>query len=126
ATLGKTGARNAVSYLSLESVKDTDVYTLARAAAETVGNSQYRIPDHKTSNKRPKSSLTRFGIAVETRGDRSAAERGIEHAEGIVAGMSLMRDLANQPANVCTPSYLANAAKNLAREHRAIRVRVLN
>src|SRR5690606_32616840 len=27
ATLGKTGARNAVSYLSLESVKDTDVYT---------------------------------------------------------------------------------------------------
>ena len=37
-----------------------------------------------------------------------------------------MRDLANQPANVCTPTYLANAARNLAREHRKIRVRVLN
>jgi leucyl aminopeptidase len=37
-----------------------------------------------------------------------------------------MRDLANQPANVCTPGYLAKAARNLAREHRKISVRVLN
>ena len=40
--------------------------------------------------------------------------------------MSLMRDLANQPANVCTPGYLAKAAKHARREHRKIRVRVLN
>ena len=126
ATLAKTGARDAVSYLSLETVKDADAYTLARSAVETVGNAQYRIPDHKTANKRAKSTLTRFGIAVENRGDRSNAERGIEHGQGIVAGMSVMRDLANHPANVCTPTYLANAAKNLAREHRSIRVRVLN
>lgn len=125
ATLAKTGARDAVNYLSLEDVKEADVYALARAAIEAVGHSQYRIPDHKTANKRPKSTLTRFGIAVANRSDRSAAERGIEHGEGIVAGMSLMRDLANQPANVCTPTFLANAAKNLAREHRSIRVRVL-
>jgi leucyl aminopeptidase len=126
ATLAKTGARDAISYLSLEDVKESDPYALARAAVEAVGNAQYRIPDHKTANKRPKSALTRFGIAYANRGDRSSIERGIEHGEGIVAGMSLMRDLANQPANVCTPTYLANAAKNLAREHRSIRVRVLN
>ena len=40
--------------------------------------------------------------------------------------MKVMRDLANQPANVCTPTYLAKAAQTLAREHRGIRVRVLN
>jgi leucyl aminopeptidase len=124
--LDKTGARDAVSYLSLEDVQDTDAYSASRAAVEAVGNAQYRIPDHKTSNKRPKSALTRFGIAVAGRGDRAAAERGIAHGEGIVAGMNLMRDLANQPANVCTPTYLANTAKNLAREHKSIRVRVLN
>ncbi|HVF18251.1 MAG TPA: leucyl aminopeptidase, partial [Steroidobacteraceae bacterium] len=50
----------------------------------------------------------------------------VEHARAIVSGMSLMRDLANQPANVCTPNYLAKAAQTLAREHRSIRVRVLN
>ena len=126
AAIARTGARDAVSYLSLEKVDDADSYALARTAAEVVGNAAYRIPDHKTANKRPKPTLTRFGVATGSRGERSATERGLEHGRGIVAGMSLMRDLANQPANVCTPTYLANAAKTLAREHRKIRVRILN
>jgi len=126
AAIARTSARDAVSYLSLEKVGDADSYTLARTAAEVVGNSAYRIPDHKTSNKRAKSMLTRFGVAAGGRSERGSTERGLEHGGGIVAGMSLMRDLANQPANVCTPTYLANAAKALARQHRKIRVRVLN
>ena len=124
--LARTGAKDAVSYLSLEEVGDSDAYILARTTTEVVGNAQYRIPDHKTANKRPKSALTRFGIAVSSRADRTHAERGIKHGQGIVAGMSLMRDLANQPANVCTPTYLSNAAKTLARDYRSIRVRILN
>jgi leucyl aminopeptidase len=124
--IARTGARDTVSYLSLETVKDADVYALARTAAEVAGNSAYRIPDHKTANKRPRLALTRFGVAAGSRGDRSNVERGLEHGRGIVAGMSLMRDLANQPANVCTPTYLANAAKTLAREYRGISVRILN
>ncbi len=124
--LARTGARNAVSYLGLEEISDGDIYSLARAAAEVVGNAQYRIPDHKTANKRPKSMLTKFGFAVANRADRKDAERGLAHGQGIVAGMSLMRDLANHPANVCTPSFLSNAAKTLARDYGSIRVRVLN
>jgi len=124
--LARTGAKDAVSYLTLEEVSDADSYLLARATAEVVGGAQYRIPDHKTTNKRPKPTLTRFGVAVNSRADRASAERGLTHGQGIVAGMSLMRDLANHPANVCTPTYLANAAKALARDYRSIRVRVLN
>ncbi|HEY6643441.1 leucyl aminopeptidase [Povalibacter sp.] len=123
--IAKTNAREAINYLALEVVKDADSYTLARIAAEVAGNSAYRIPDHKTANKRPKSRLTKLGVST-TRSDRSSVERGLEHGRGIVAGMSLMRDLANQPGNVCTPSYLANAAKTLAREYRAIKTRILN
>src|SRR4029079_2253270 len=59
-------------------------------------------------------------------GERGNAERAIEHGQGVFAGMSLMRDLANEPANFCTPGYLAKAARTLAREHRKVRVRVLN
>jgi leucyl aminopeptidase len=124
--LARTGAREAVSYLSLDALPDADTYVLARVAAECVGNWTYRIPDHKTSNKRPKALLTRFGVAVAGRSEQTAAERGLEHGRGISAGMELMRDLANQPPNICTPTYLGNAAKNLAREHRSVRARVLN
>jgi leucyl aminopeptidase len=126
AALGRTGARDAVSYLGMEDLADADSYALARIAVEVVAHAQYRIPDHKTANKRPKSTLTRFGVAVASRAAANNAERGVAHGNGIVAGMSLMRDLANHPANVCTPTYLSNAAKALARDHRSIRVRVLN
>ena len=126
AALLRTGARDAISYLSLDEIADADPYAAARIATEVVANALYRIPDHKTAAKRPKPTLARMGLAVATRGDRGNAERGFAHGEGIVAGMALMRDLANQPANVCTPTFLSNAAKALARDHRKIRVRVLN
>jgi leucyl aminopeptidase len=125
-TLGRTSTHEALSYLSLETVGDADTYALARTAAEAVGNHIYRIPDHKTANKRPKATLNRFGIAIGGKGEQGNADRGLEHGRGIVAGMTLMRDLANQPANICTPTYLANAAKNLGREHRQVQVRILN
>jgi len=124
--VARTGAKDAVSYLGLDGVGDADTYAMTRIAVEAVTNSQYRIPDHKTANKRQKPTLVKFGIAVSARGDRGNAERAIGHGEGIGAGVRLMRDLANQPANVCTPGYLGKAARNLAREHRKIRVRVLN
>jgi leucyl aminopeptidase len=126
ATLSRTGAKDAVSYLGLDGVADVDTYTVTRIAVEVAANSQYRISDHKTANKRQKPTLLRFGIAVANRGDRGNAERAITHGQAIVAGTSLMRDLANEPANFCTPGYLAKAARTLAREHRKIRVRVLN
>ena len=47
----------------------------------------------------------------------AASERGLAHGQGIVSGMALTRDLANQPANVCTPGYLARAAKKLSEDH---------
>jgi leucyl aminopeptidase len=121
----KTGAHDAVSFLALEKVVDGDAYSKARVAAEVVGNARYRIPDLKSS-KPPKSVLARFGVAVSDRSEKSQAERGLEHGQAISAGTSLMRDLANLPANVCTPTYLAGAARNLARDYRKIRVRVLN
>lgn len=124
--VARTGARDVVSYLSLDAVSDADSYSLARMSAEVVGNSAYRIPDQKTSNKRPKSTLTRFGFGAANRTDKTQGERGLEHGRGIVAGMGLMRDLANLAPNVCTPTYLANAAKTLAREHRSVSARVLN
>jgi len=124
--LARTGAKDAVSYLGLDEIADADVYQQARIAVEAVTASQYRIPDHKTSNKKPKPALIQFGLAVAERGDKSKAERGIQHGQAIVSGMALTRDLGNQPANVCTPGYLARAAKNLARDYKKLNVRVLN
>ena len=120
----KTGARDAVNYIALERIANTDAYGCARVTAEVVANALYRIPALKSAKKTPTPALKRVGIAAE-RGDKAAAERGLAHGQGIASGMAFMRDLANLPANVCTPTYLANAARGLARDYRSIRVKIL-
>ena len=122
--LGKTGAPNAVSWLAADGVPGLDAYYAVRHAVESVNNALYRIPDLKTAKKPPLPKLSRFGIAVAD-ADEALAERGVRDGRGISAGMALMKDLANLPANVCTPSYLADAAKALAREHKSISAKVL-
>ena len=122
----KTGAREAVQYLSLEKIAHTDAYAHGRITAEVVANALYRIPDLKTAKKPPVPALKRMGVAAADRSDKTHTERGLAHGQGLCKGMALMRDLANLPANICTPSHLAGAARNLAREYRSIRVKVLD
>jgi leucyl aminopeptidase len=123
--LQKCGAREARLTLSAESVPDVDAYYRARYAAEAVSHARYRIPDLKSSRKSAPPRLARLRIVAAQKADLAAMKRGLEHGAAIAAGSALTRDLANLPANVCTPSYLGTVARRLVREHRGLRVRVL-
>ncbi len=76
------------------------------------------------NNNLPK--LAKVGIGVPNRSAANAAHAGAEEGAGIATGMRLSQDLANLPANVCTPTYLANTARKLARDHRKLSVEILN
>jgi leucyl aminopeptidase len=121
----RSGARDALMLLAAESVPDVDAYYRARFVAEAVGAGRYQIPDLKTARRPAPPRLKRVRVACADRAELAAAKRGLEHGAAIAAGSALTRDLANLPANVCTPSYLGTVAKRLAREHRTIRTRVL-
>ncbi|MGI9245174.1 MAG: leucyl aminopeptidase [Steroidobacteraceae bacterium] len=121
----KTGAKDAVSYLG-ECLEDGDDYYDARLAAEAAGAALYRVPAIRSARAPAPPALKSFGFAVRAATQKAAAQRGLEHGRAIAAGMALTRDLANLPANVCTPSYLAQQAKELARTHAAIRTQVLD
>ena len=54
------------------------------------------------------------------------AGRGLAHGAAVATAMSVQRDLANLPANVCTPIYLAEQARALAKRHTGLNVRVLD
>jgi leucyl aminopeptidase len=126
AALAKTGARDAVSYLGLESVERTDAYYRARLAVEALGHALYRVPAIRSKRQPPEPRLKSLGIAVATRDQKADAERGVEHGRAIAAGTALTRDLANLPANVCTPSYLAQRARELAKAYQTVKAQVLD
>ncbi len=46
-----------------------------------------------------------------------AVQAGLKRGEGIAAGVLLARECANRPGNHCTPSFLAEQAKKLAKAH---------
>jgi leucyl aminopeptidase len=123
--LAKTGARDAVSYLG-EAIAEPDAYYDARLAAEALGAALYRIPVIRSSRKPAAPALKSFGFAVAAGAQKVAAQRGLDHGQAIVAGTALTRDLANLPANVCTPGYLAQQAKELARAHKSVKAQVLD
>jgi leucyl aminopeptidase len=122
--IAKTGAKDAVSYLG-DAVEPADDYYDARLAAEALGAALYRVPAIRSARKPPEPALKAFGVAVREAGQKSQAQRGLEHGRAIAVGAALTRDLANLPANVCTPSYLAQQAKELARTHASVRTQVL-
>ena len=123
--LVKCGARTARVLLAAQTVPGVNAYYRARFVVEAVGLARYRIPDLKSGRKPRAPRLERVKVPAHERAEQAAVRRGLEHGAALIAGMAVTRDLANLPANVCTPTYLGNFAKRLAREHRSIRTRVL-
>jgi leucyl aminopeptidase len=64
-------------------------------------------------------------LAVGDRADVRKAEAGRTQGAAIAEGMALTKDLGNLPPNVCTPAYLAEQARELAKRYR-MKVHVLD
>lgn len=97
----------------------------ARAAAIAAGNATYHYDatlGKPEADARPKLKKI---VQVVERADASAAQQGLKEGAAIAQGMKLAKTLGNLPANVCTPSYLGEQAKKLAREFKSIKVQVL-
>ena len=115
----------ATSSLSAIPYAQSDARTRARTAASAVGASLYHFdatfgkPDLEA---RPK--LKKF-IALVVKSDQAATNQGLAEGAALAQGMSLARTLGNLPGNICTPTYLGEAAKKLGREFKSIKVTVL-
>lgn len=54
-----------------------------------------------------------------------AKKQDLDTAEAVAQGIRLTRDLANMPANVCTPAYLGEQAEILSQNHTKIKTTIL-
>jgi leucyl aminopeptidase len=104
--------------------KQLDDYYLGRGVAELAGAALYRVNDLKTARKPPPPALKKV-LAGPVR-KAAAVERGLTHGAAVAAAASTQRDLANLPGNVCTPTFLAEQARALAKGQASLRVRVLD
>jgi leucyl aminopeptidase len=104
--------------------KELDDYYLGRAVAEITGGALYRINDLKTGKKPAPAALAK--VLTGPVRNAAATTRGLAHGAAVSAAAGVQRDLANLPGNVCTPTYLAEQARALARAHKPLSVKVLD
>ena len=115
-TLDDTGAFDGSVYLTEVPVKKRDVAWRVRQAAIAALDTVYRFDAMKSKKEEVRRPVRKLTLMVERRNELASAERAAREGEAIGQGMALARDLGNLPGNVCTPSYLARRAQEMAKE----------
>src|SRR3984885_5543562 len=106
--------------------KELDDYYLGRAAAELTGAALYQVNDLKTGKKTKPSPLNTVLVGPVRRAGAAAARRGLLHGNAVANAMRVQRDLANLPSNVCTPTFLADRARAMAKGTANLKVQILD
>ena len=102
-------------------MNDIDLKWLAARLAQEAETAAYRYVTTKEDKER-KAVLERLSVPAMSENLEDAMRRG----EAIGQGVNRARQLGNLPANVCTPAYLANHARELANDHGSIDVEVID
>ncbi|MBW4051603.1 MAG: leucyl aminopeptidase [Proteobacteria bacterium] len=124
--LSKTAVKSVALALTRPDAKELDDYYFGRAVAEIARAALYRINDLKSGKKPRSAPLERVLAGPVEKSAAAAVNRGLTHGAAIADACKVHRDLANLPGNVCTPTFLAQEARVLAKRHRSLRVRVLD
>ncbi len=113
----------ASSLLHEASVKGQALGTKLRTQVLAAAQATYRFDQLKSKKESP-IKLAALELPVQAN-ELKLAQSTIKAASALVEGMALTKDLANLPGNICTPTYLADAARALGRSHK-LKVQVLD
>jgi leucyl aminopeptidase len=122
-----TKAKDALCSLAELPVPERELDWKVRQAIEAFGQNAYRFDQLKSEKKEEdKPSLRKVNFPYTTRGEGALVKLGILQGRAINEGMDLSKDLSNLPGNICTPTYLADQARSLARQFKNIKTSVLD
>jgi len=123
--LENCGASEAYAYITDIPVKGRDVAWKVRQTVLHMNACRYQFEQLKSENNDKKKILRKLIMNVPGRRDLVTGGSAIQQGSAISAGMAMARDLGNLPSNICTPSYIAHQAINLAKAHKKLKVTVL-
>ena len=122
--LKETSSKEAIIAINDFSVKDRDILWITRQLIETIEHTLYKFDKFK-SKKSKNLDIKKITILTDQKSINSiknAAKQGM----AIAKGRNIARTLGNLPGNICHPTYLANEAKALAKNHAKLTTKILN
>jgi leucyl aminopeptidase len=115
--LATLGCNEAVLALPLDTIKLRDADWAIRSVILAARDSRYRSDSQKSKKDPVPTGVKKLAFTVSP-STAPAAKQSVADAVALANGMELTKELGNLPANVCTPTYLANTAKKLAKEYK--------
>ena len=112
----KTGAKDAYFCLTSTPVKGFDVEWAVYQAALAVKEGFYHYDKNKSAPEKKKDALKKIHFHLQASGKR--VEEALLQGIAVAEGMKLAKDLGNLPGNICTPTYLASQALEIAKEYK--------
>jgi leucyl aminopeptidase len=94
--------------------------SLARAAEQASYSYQRTV-----SKAKPGLSIKRLQVNCGKSLSTAAANSALLQGQKVGQGVNVARELGNLPGNICTPSYLSQEARKLAKNHGRLTTRIL-
>lgn len=116
--LSNSPARDAVVSLADVAPESRDAVWAFRNTARILADATYRYGASRNESK-PKDARQRGATTVAVLSKRRSTPElkdALASGRAIAEGMALTKELGNLPANVCTPTYLAETAQALGKE----------
>ena len=108
--MGNAKVKNVV--IPLIEVEDADEAWIQSSTARVLKNESYKV--NKVGAQEDSSDIVLEAVNLYSK-NNGASE--IQKGVAVANGMALTRKLGDLPPNICTPTYLADAAKSLAKTY---------
>lgn len=115
----------AISYLTELSIQQHDLAWNISQHCDILSQVAYRF-DHYISKPPQDKLFQQLSFYVPNKASESLAKKSLAQGLALIHAMTLTKDLANTPPNVCTPAYLAEQAKQLAKTHTSLKLTVID
>ena len=116
--------KEALSTLPASAPPALDPTMALRDAVTTALDKGYRYERTK-SEKRPPLALRALQFWIGSEEPKPQAKDTLRQGQALAAGVNLAKELGNLPGNICTPTYLADQARELAKAFPALKVEIL-
>ncbi len=121
----KASIPEAVSTLASIECGNSTLRSRTRATAIVTGRATYQYnATLSKADHEPAPKLKKISVWIN-RTQATEAQTGLREGQAIASGMNLTRMLGDLPPNICTPTYLGNTAKKLAKEYKTLKAEVL-
>jgi leucyl aminopeptidase len=109
------GVAHAGFFLADIAIKKSDAHSKVAQLVEVVLDATYQVNAIKAKKADP-IALNKVNIYVD-KADNEVAESAVKQGAAIAAGVTVAKDLGNLPPNICTPTYLGEQAKLMAKQY---------